>query len=130
MKIKRPAYYDLDFASELEARWYVLFAEQGTKIILHPDSPEGWEKFPTQPSFLIDDIWCYALVVPQGKPPSKKVLADFKEWDGEGASGLWVLEGPPADKLYDGVRPSLYWKNIPTPEFERALAIALSIQFE
>lgn len=130
MKIKRPAYYDLDFTSELEARWYVLFAEQGTKITLHPDHPVEVGPFPIQPSFLIDEVWFYALVTPLGKHPSKKVMADFKEWDGEGSPGLWILEGPPADKLYDGCHPSLYWQQIPTPEFKRALAIALSIQFE
>lgn len=127
MKIKRPAYYDLDFASELEARWYVLFAEQGTKIILHPDPPEE-ETFPIVPSFLIDDIYCFALVVEPGMSPTKDELARFREWNGD--MHLWVFEGPPADKLYNGCHPSLYWEQIPTPEFERALAIALSIQFE
>ena len=130
MKIKRPAYYDLEFNSELEARWYVLFAEQGIEVTLHPDPPPEVGPFPIQPSFLIDDVWFYALVVPHGKSPSKKALDDFLEWDGEGASGLWILEGPPADKLYGGCHPSFHWQQIPTPEFKRALAIALSIQFE
>ncbi len=126
MKIKRPAYYDLDFASELEARWYVLFAEQGIEATLRPDSPEG-EAFPITPSFFIDHYSGYALVVPLGGSPCKHDLARFLEFDD---LGLWILEGPPADKLYDGCHPSLHWRQIATPEFERALAIALSIQFE